>query len=215
MQIATLLLVATGMMVGWVARGAQPAPDALAAPPPAPPRIVYVSAPAAPPPSPPMRDDNEVEEEGGEDLGEVLARAQQQVPPPAPELPHNEIRGRCTDPSSGDASPGVTVVVAGPAIEGSRVAITDEHGEYLIPGLAAGSYLVTFYYAEVTVERDGIAVSSLSSSVLDQQIGPQSYVRPIETGRTFEDSFTGQIDEGVSFTGTSSLENTYYIDGAE
>ncbi|HET7712907.1 MAG TPA: carboxypeptidase-like regulatory domain-containing protein, partial [Thermoanaerobaculia bacterium] len=51
------------------------------------------------------------------------------------------IAGTIVD-SSGGALPGVTVTVTSPALIGSRSAVTNEHGEYLIQLLPPGTYQV-------------------------------------------------------------------------
>lgn len=46
--------------------------------------------------------------------------------------------------SDGQPLPGVTVVVTSPMLQGARVAVTPESGDYLIPMLPPGSYTVSF-----------------------------------------------------------------------
>ena len=68
------------------------------------------------------------------------------------------IRGRVTDAQAGMGLAGVTVVATSPAMPAAQTAITDETGTYAISGLPPGSYLVSYYYLDATVERNGIAV---------------------------------------------------------
>ena len=62
------------------------------------------------------------------------------------------IYGVVTDIDTGDALPGVTIVVSS-ATGVSQTAITDEKGTYRITELYPSEYLVTFYYLDATVER--------------------------------------------------------------
>ena len=53
------------------------------------------------------------------------------------------IRGVVKD-QQGLATPGVTVTVTSPALQGPRTVVTDEQGLYAIPALPAGRYTVHF-----------------------------------------------------------------------
>ena len=52
------------------------------------------------------------------------------------------IEGRITE-QSGAALPGVTVELAGPRLQGARVAVTDTDGGYRFLSLVPGDYVVT------------------------------------------------------------------------
>jgi outer membrane receptor protein involved in Fe transport len=158
------------------------------------------------------------------------------------------IQGVVADAKSGEKLPGVTVIVTSPALAQTQTAITDENGFYKITELPPGDYLVTFYYADITLERSGIHVGvnkTVSvSQKLDQEkaggetihvkataptIDPTSttqgitidknYMKNIPVpGRTFESTLGAAAGSqsdgvGVSFSGSSSLENQYYVDG--
>lgn len=214
MELRIVVLVGVAASAGWVARGVSTgspaAPIAAAAPAPEPPRVVYVSAPArAEEPAP---EDEDTEE--GEDLGEVLARARAASPPPPPELPHNLIDGIVVaDFGGGERLAGVTVIATGPGIEGSRTAITDESGEYTIGELPAGYYTLTFYYLDSTIEHRDVPVSSFKHTDVNVEMTTGSAITSIPVpGRTFESALDG---EGVVFSGTESLENTYLVDGID
>src|SRR6185436_16450621 len=58
------------------------------------------------------------------------------------------VAGLVSDQKTGEALPGVTVVVTGPALTGEQVVITDEHGRYHVDNLPPGTYNVTLYYAD-------------------------------------------------------------------
>ena len=214
MELRIVVLVGVAAVTGWVARGVatgSAAAAAVAAPAPAAaPRVVYVAAPAREMPPDPLEEEELAE---GEDLGELLARVQREAPPPPPPPLHNAITGIVTDDSATERYAGVTVVVSGEPIEGSRTAITDESGEFLVGELPAGRYRVTFYYVDATVEENDVIVSSLRHTTLNTRIATGSNAGTITVPqRTFESVLDG---EGVSFTGITSVDNTYFVDGIE
>jgi len=105
------------------------------------------------------------------------------------------IEGQVRDQRSDEELPGVTVVVSSPSLgDRTRVAITEEHGYYVIPDLPAGTYTVTFYFADVTVERSGLVVDERMARSVPQRLD----TAPVGA---------------VPFTGDSSLENTYVVEG--
>jgi hypothetical protein len=57
--------------------------------------------------------------------------------------------------AAGDGAPvaGVTVVATSPALAGTLTAITENDGGYALRDLPVGHYQLTFYFAEVTMER--------------------------------------------------------------
>src|SRR4051812_27801330 len=158
------------------------------------------------------------------------------------------IQGTVTDQKDGSALAGVTVIVTSPVLAQTQTAITDEKGTYKIADLPPGDYLVTFYYADITVERSGIHVGIEKSTPVFQKINQaaaggevvhvhataptidptsttqgitidKNYIKNIPVpGRTFESALgaaAGSQNDGlgVSFSGSSSLENQYYVDG--
>jgi hypothetical protein len=155
------------------------------------------------------------------------------------------VRGVVRDPATGEALIGVTVVASSPALQGIQAAITDERGEYRLPGLPPGDYTLTAYYGEVQVARPGIRMQlgqimtvnlqvttaggevvtiEGRTPVVDQGSTKSGVVitedetRNLPTGRTFLDaarSVPGAEDDtyGISFSGSTSPENLYLIDG--
>jgi hypothetical protein len=55
---------------------------------------------------------------------------------------------------------GVTVVATTLLSEGSEASITDEDGSYAVTRLVSGTYLLTLYYGDVTVEIPSVRVES-------------------------------------------------------
>ena len=239
MKLGTFVVAGMCGMVGLVA-GRVSAPGATnvvaAAPPP---RVVSPTVVAVVPTQ--VVDEPAAEpEDDGLDLANVLASAKQQ----AAELArtHEAIRGHVTDPS-GQGLPGVTVIAAA-STANAMTAVTDEHGDYEILGLPSASYLVTFYYADQTIERTGIATREVEPTQLDLSLDPNAHpsygndfvVNLPAQGRTFDveieqdseyanipipgrtfdavlGAATGSQDDniGISFSGGTSLENTYII----
>ena len=226
MQVRILVLAGIAGACGWVARGVA-LPEATAEP--QRPQIVVAAPPvirvvmAAPeeestaPETEAVAEVVDPADGAGEDLGEVIARAQQHV------SEHNSIYGQVTDNRSGESLAGVTVVVTVPQVAGSQVAITDETGFYKVSNLPSGYVLVTFYYGDLTVDRGNVVISSLDPTPVYQRIDqavlpppcpPEEYSVNIPTGRTFEGAL---IDEGgdpigVTFSSGSLIENTYVIE---
>ncbi len=60
--------------------------------------------------------------------------------------------GVVRDVSTRELLAGVTLVATAPPLPQSHTAITDEHGAFAIVGLPEGTYLLTAYYADVTLE---------------------------------------------------------------
>ena len=158
------------------------------------------------------------------------------------------IQGIVKDKKTGEAMAGVTVVATSPALSQTQTAITDDKGFYKIDSLPPGDYLVTFYFADISVEQSGVhvgisKVSSVFQTLNQEQAGGEtihvqakaptidptsttqgitidkSYLENIPVpGRTFEAALGAAAgsqgdDLGVSFSGSTSLENQYYVDG--
>src|SRR6266850_3079458 len=158
------------------------------------------------------------------------------------------IQGVVTDKKTGDKLAGVTVVVTSPALSQTQNVITDENGFYKVTDLPPGVYLVTFFYADIQIQQNGVNVGVNKVTpiyqAIDQEkaggeivkieakaptIDPTSttqgmtidknYLKNIPVpGRTFEAALGAAAGSqsdgvGVSFSGSSSLENQYYVDG--
>ena len=78
------------------------------------------------------------------------------------------IQGTVKDKKTGELLAGVTVVAtAKNKVE--QVSISDERGHYTIP-LEAGTYNVTFYYSDVTIDRKNVKVGGEKLAVVDQKL---------------------------------------------
>ena len=80
------------------------------------------------------------------------------------------IAGRVTDAETGEPLAGVTVVATSPALQGSQAAVTGTAGRYRIDTLPPGTYLVTFYYANLEVQRRGVTVPLGQVTVVRQAL---------------------------------------------
>ena len=80
------------------------------------------------------------------------------------------IQGVIADSRTGEPIAGVTAIATSPALAQTQTAITDERGTYKINELPPGDYLVTFYYADITVERRGVHVGAGKSTPVFQKI---------------------------------------------
>ncbi len=150
-------------------------------------------------------------------------------------LAHGEIRGRVTDGQTYAYVAGATVIAEGPDGHATAV-LSDDDGMFVQHGLTAGTYRVTVYYLGVAQEHDvtlGTNLTALVYASLPPQPAPtidetsttqgitidRDYIKNVPVpGRTFEavlGAAAGSQGDGlgISFTGTTSLENEYYIDG--
>jgi hypothetical protein len=91
----------------------------------------------------------------------------------APPASGTGIQGVVTDGKTGEKLSGVTVIATSPGTKQVLTAITDANGYYSI-GTAAGSYLLTFYYGDVTVERSGITVGTNKVTPVYQKLRTDS-----------------------------------------
>jgi hypothetical protein len=202
--------------VGLVAgRATRPAPaEATAAPiHDAPARVI------AAPPSPAVVAEAPHELDGddgdGMDVGQAIANAKAEAAAHLAE--HNTIRGTIDDRPNVPAI-GATVVMTAPN-NTTQVAITDEHGQYLITQLPAGSYTMTIYYNDRTLERRGVVASEFSATTQDDVLEPELQLQ-LEGAQDMNNTFEGvlgaaadpQNDEGVTFSGGDYIENTYVVD---
>ena len=107
---------------------------------------------------------------------------------PTAAVAQSAIGGVVTD-NTGGVLPGVTVETASPAlIEGSRVAVTDGEGRYLVVELRPGTYTVTFALPGFnTVIREGLELPADFTSTVNVQLG------------------VGSLEESVTVTGESPV----------
>ena len=229
MKLGTLVAAGLCGAFGLVAgRASAPAAPMVLSPHVSAPAVVVAPTPAvAAPVAADDTNDEQVEaNDGGADLAEVFV--QLQAADAQKRNDHLVIRGQVSD-QTGQLLAGVTVIVTSPNLDQTITALTDENGKYNIANLPAGSYRIDFYYADFIDTHNDVASREIEATILDEKIDTtpvvHEYVRyddsegididsnyiqniPVE-GRAFGDTY------GVSFTGTTSLENTYYEDVIE
>jgi len=80
------------------------------------------------------------------------------------------IFGKVTDPSAG-VLPGVTVTVAGPALQQPLVAVTSENGTYQFPSVPIGTFTVTFELASFKKSvRQDVVITTGFNAQIDQKL---------------------------------------------
>jgi hypothetical protein len=79
------------------------------------------------------------------------------------------VRGIVKD-KTGQPLAGVTVVATSAALQGAQTSITEENGTYLLTTLPPGTYLITFYYGEITLERRDVVVNANGTTNVFQSI---------------------------------------------
>jgi hypothetical protein len=208
----TLVIAAALGMLGVVARRpARSAPEP-EPPPPREPRRPAVHAaiePALPAIDP---DDPADDPDTGIDVADALANAGRELADR--DQLHNAVLGHVIDAQTSEPIAGAVIIVASPALEHPQAAISDDQGNYAITTLPTGRYDVTLYYGDLTLEYPQVAVSDLAPTrLLPVGFGPVP-------GRTFETTLgaaSGSQEDGlgVSFSGVTTLENTYYVDGVD
>src|ERR1700730_12958714 len=69
------------------------------------------------------------------------------------------LQGVVTD-TQGSPLPGVTVTVTGPTLQGTRTAVTDAKGEYILPTLPPGQYHAEYALSGIkTAVRDNVTIN--------------------------------------------------------
>src|SRR5712691_911681 len=81
-----------------------------------------------------------------------------------------EIVGKVAD-EQGAVLPGVTVTLSGPSVMGAQIAVTNDRGLYRFPGVASGTYQLTFELAAFAkLTREGIVVPVRQTVTVDAQM---------------------------------------------
>ena len=120
------------------------------------------------------------------------------APVPALAQPASQFTGVVTD-NTGGILPGVTVEAASPAlIEGSRVAITDGAGRYLLVDLRPGVYTVTF------------TLPGFSTVLVEQQELPAGFTATVDAELS-----VGALEETVTVSGEAPVVDVQAISQAE
>jgi outer membrane receptor for ferrienterochelin and colicin len=110
--------------------------------------------------------------------------------------PTGTISGRVN--SDAGALPGVTVTATSPALQGSRTAVTSENGDFILPLLPPGTYVVTF-------ELQGFRAVQRTADVAAAQTVPIDLVLSV-AGASEEVTVTGTIEP---FAQLAPVSTTY------
>jgi outer membrane receptor for ferrienterochelin and colicin len=118
--------------------------------------------------------------------------------------PTGVIRGAVADPD-GLALPGVTVTVTSPALQGARSVQTSQNGDFLVPFLPPGEYVVTFELQGFAPLKQTIGVAMAETQTLQIKLQVAAV--------TEEVTVTGSTSTEVLKTGT--IAETYKAERIE
>jgi len=125
------------------------------------------------------------------------------------------LQGTVTD-TSGAALPGVTVSVTSPVLIGTRTAVTESNGEYLIPLLPPGIYHADYSLSGVKSQaREGVRINATQTSRVDVQMSlavsetvtvtaSQIVVDPTQTQQT-----TNLKEDRLKYSSVGSANRSY------
>jgi hypothetical protein len=166
----------------------------------------------------PIVEDNEHDDgdADGTDVAAVLATLNERA---AARPTKQAVLGRITD-GHGEPAVAATVVATSPNLEGERVVLTDEHGDYEVFALPPGFYTITIYYLDNTFVRTDVASREIEATHFDIALSEpaphEDSVPPVvepEQGMTIingEPPFDlddVETSTGITFSGTVALEN--------
>ncbi|MBK9072685.1 MAG: carboxypeptidase regulatory-like domain-containing protein [Myxococcales bacterium] len=134
------------------------------------------------------------------------------------------MRGVAKD-EKGKPLAGATVMIRSPG-GADTIFITEEDGTYNATNLKPGSYTVSFYYNDAEVTQTGQPVGSGKTTVVNQVIptsrgevivvsgqAPLIDLGSTKSGITISEDYVTNIPVGRSFSGSSSIESRYVVDG--
>jgi outer membrane receptor protein involved in Fe transport len=101
------------------------------------------------------------------------------------QLPTGTLTGKVTS-AEGEALPGVTVTVSSESMQGTRSSVTGETGEYNIPLLPPGEYVVSFELEGFSNPKQSLKVSAAQNSRLDAELTNASVSEEIVVTGTYE-----------------------------
>ncbi|MCX6543831.1 MAG: TonB-dependent receptor [Acidobacteria bacterium] len=112
--------------------------------------------------------------------------------------PTGVIRGTVTDPD-GLAMPGVTVTASSPALQGVRSVVTSTNGDFMIPFLPPGEYVVSFELQGFAPKKETVGVAMAETRALQIKLVVASLTETV--------TVTGSTSTEVLKTGT--IAQTY------
>jgi outer membrane receptor for ferrienterochelin and colicin len=84
-------------------------------------------------------------------------------------LPTGTLAGRVSE-SEGLALPGVTVTVKSPSLQGTRTAVTNVNGDYVVPNLPPGDYVATFVMSGFQSATRNVKISASQQVPLNAKL---------------------------------------------
>jgi len=100
------------------------------------------------------------------------------------QIPRGTLSGQ-VQAEDGSALPGVTVTASSPALQGTRVTVTDGNGFYTLRSLPPGDYEVTYELEGFQTKAQRVKISAAQDSVNDVQLGLAAVAEEIVvTGET-------------------------------
>ena len=118
--------------------------------------------------------------------------------------PKRGITGTVKDKKSGEPLVGVTVLAQSNTGKQQQAVITDEKGNYVIP-LDAGTYNVSFFYSDVTLERKAIKVAEGKLARVDQKLDAN-----MVAGETIEISDRAPTIDATSTSQGVTIDRMYW-----
>jgi len=132
----------------------------------------------------------------------LFALALALVAVPATAQQYGSLSGTVVD-NQGQALPGVTVTLTGPAMQGSRTAVTDTAGKFrFVPVPPGASYTVTFELAGFnTLENSGLNVSLGRDTAIDAEMSLSEFAETITVtaDRVIVDTTKSTVDTTVDW----------------
>ena len=118
------------------------------------------------------------------------------------------ISGAVTD-RTGGVLPGVVVEASGSALaDGPRVAVTDGEGRYVLGGLPAGDYAVSFTLSAFeTLRRDRISVAEPDGAALDAVLQFAPFAEDVTVVGSKLDTGRQEFGTSVAYMGAERLES--------
>jgi hypothetical protein len=97
----------------------------------------------------------------------------------------------------GSGFPGVTVTAASPSMQGQRTTLTDENGNYVLPGLPPGVYTVSYQIEGFRLLEEVVKVSVAQTQLVDAVMIPEAV-----TGEVVVTDHWETVPVGVTGAGT-------------
>ncbi len=109
------------------------------------------------------------------------------------------LQGTVTD-SGGLVLPGVNVTVTSPALQGTRDAVTDANGNYIMRGLPAGDYVVRFELTSFKTVEQTATVALGQPKEVNAQLGPAGVAESVHVTADSIASAVTTTTGGANFT---------------